>query len=439
MSRQCIACGKAFTGSSRDALTPAIVNKLDAVRSGLKLHRPRKGAKWFCHLRCLARVNAIADKKEHLSLALPGGALAVDITSDDMLKVIAARCACNNADAFAIAMPWLSLETFNKDDLFRDLKAFGTFCTGVSSRALNWQLKWKDEDGPDGMLWGAVCFLDKCVVPQLRGGLLERCVRAGACSTSTTVHTNAAVEGVLHGALGMPPLVQSMVLGDIHHLSKGRLWSLEFDFSVTEGALGGLDSVMPKSGSPESRLRLLLQPYKDLRHPALAALLPPEYPRSLIHKLCELRKLDQRLEDLERHPPRNADHHRRMASSTWHLLSCPQAVELPDPLPKSPLEKPLESIRTGLPGICNPVKFARLCYVREALEYDDVLRFFGQATAWKVWPSLSDQTKALYLSKHFQNMRRCRSDPRLDRTSSAIYNSTSVARTKDGHAKGQSG
>ena len=300
MSRQCVGCGKAFTGHSREALAPAIVQKLEAVHSGIKLHRPRTGAQWFCHPKCLARIYAIADKKENFSVVLSGGAPTVDITPNDMLKVIGARCVCNNADAFAIAMPWLSLETFNKDDIFRNLKALGGFCTGVSARALNWQLKWKDEGGPDGLLWGAICFLDKCVVPQLRGGLLERCV--GACCTSSTLHANTEVQGVLHGALGMPLLVQSMVLGDLHHLSRGRLFNLEFDFSVTDGAVGGLDSVMPKSGSTESRLRLLWPPYKNLRHTALAALLPPEYPRSLIHKLCELRKLDDRLEFLERKP-----------------------------------------------------------------------------------------------------------------------------------------
>ena len=71
---------------------------------------------------------------------------------------------------------------------------------------------------------------------------------------------------------------------------------------------------MPKGGSPESRLRLLWQPCKDLRNPALAAQLPPRYPRSLIHKLCELGKLDQRLEYLERHPQGMM-----IITNAWHV------------------------------------------------------------------------------------------------------------------------
>ena len=119
------------------------------------------------------------------------------------------------------------------------------------------------------MLWGAIRFVDKFVVPQLRGVLLESCV--GKRNTSTASRAaNAAIQGVLKGALRMPMMVQAMVLGGIHHLSNGSLWSLEFDFTVTDWALKNLDSVMP-SGSPKSRLRSLWQPYKDLRHPCLAA------------------------------------------------------------------------------------------------------------------------------------------------------------------------
>ena len=262
----------------------------------------------------------------------------------------------------------------------------------------------------------------------VEGRLLQCCV--GARDSSASYGANEAVQDVLRGALKMAALVQSMVLQDLHHLSSGFLWNLDHDFTVTDGAPPGLNSVMLRGGSPESRARLLWVPYKKLRHPVLAALLPPECPRSLIHKLCELRKHDDRAEYIEREPPRNADVHRRMASSTWHLLFCPQAGELPDPLPESPLEK-WESIRSHLAGVCNPVQFARLCYLREALEYDDVLRFYGQDTADKVWPSLSRRSKAFYLTEHFQGMKRCRSDPRLDRTSSAIYNSTSVARIEE--------
>ena len=87
-----------------------------------------------------------------------------------MLKVIGARCLCNNTDAFPIAVPWLSLETLNRDKLFHHLPNFGSFGTGISARALNFQLRWKDQGEPDGIQWAAVCFLDRCVVPQLREG-----------------------------------------------------------------------------------------------------------------------------------------------------------------------------------------------------------------------------------------------------------------------------
>jgi len=57
----------------------------------------------------------------------------------------------------------------------------------------------------------------------------------------------------------------------------------------------------------------------------------------------------------------------------------------------------------------------RLFALREALEYEDVLRLHGSAVAADVWRQLSSDGRAIYQDQTFKNMQRCRSTWELDR------------------------
>ena len=61
------------------------------------------------------------------------------------------------------------------------------------------------------------------------------------------------------------------------------------------------------------------------------------------------------------------------------------------------------------------IELERLFALREALEYEDVLRVHGPGVAAGVWRHLSSEGRAIYQNETLKNMQRCRSTWELDR------------------------
>ena len=82
----------------------------------------------------------------------------------------------------------------------------------------------------------------------------------------------------------------------------------------------------------------------------------------------------------------------------------------------------------------NEEAFKTICAMREALQFDDILRFHGPAVAERVRGTLSDSAAKIFASDWLRNQARCRSDDRLDRTSCTLMEAMSSLRSGAGGA-----